>query len=392
MLAIGPHDSAGPTAGSRQRAAIITPAKGPRVGSCFVQAGLRLLVPCALGWRRSVRRHARIQALPGEIRFQPADTGGWREALRHRGMAVLEGVLPQVELQATLEDIWSWLEGVGSGGAVSRSDSSTWTMGDGRWPKDNMSTGIVCVRGAGQSAGAWRVRGHAAVQAAFARFWDVEPCKLLTSMDGLILWRPWQQKPSGVLESWKTRGSWLHADQNVYRRPELQAIQGLLTITAADPQQTGGFVCVPGSHLPEAQQELCDLLGGPRLRKRGDFLALPDGAALGTGALGVSLKPGDLLLWDARLLHGSEPAPGLEDEGQEAAQPTAPELLRVAVPVCMVPRSFAEDQEQLAEWRLKAVAEGITTKHWPHRQRVQGERAGPSYIPPELSDDMLRVL
>ena len=27
-------------------------------------------------------------------------------------------------------------------------------------PKDNRSTGIVCVRGAGQAMAAWRVRGH----------------------------------------------------------------------------------------------------------------------------------------------------------------------------------------------------------------------------------------
>ena len=32
--------------------------------------------------------------------------------------------------------------------------------------------------------------------------------------DGLILWRPWQQKPQQVSENWKTRGSWLHVDQN----------------------------------------------------------------------------------------------------------------------------------------------------------------------------------
>ncbi|CAE7420915.1 unnamed protein product [Symbiodinium natans] len=341
-----------------------------------------------------MRTFRRCRPRFASILLTQAPGSGWNEALRQQGVAVLAGAVPPVEREAILNDIWDWLEGVGSGGAVSRSDPTTWTMSDRRWPRDNMSTGIVCVRGAGQAAGAWRVRGHAAVQSAFAHFWGVEPSQLLTSMDGLILWRPWQQKPAGIAEPWKTRGSWLHADQNVYRRPDLEAIQGLLSLTAADPRKTGGFVCVPGSHLPEAQQELCDLLGGPpRLRKRGDFLALPEGSSLGAGARGASLEPGDLLLWDARLLHGSEPAPGVEHEGEpEDPVVSAPELLRVAVPVCMVPRSFAQDQDELAAWRRKAVSEGITTKHWPHKQRVQGEAGGPDYVVPKLSSDMLRVL
>eukprot|EP00439_Symbiodinium_sp_Y106_P018870 s2058_g2.t1 len=327
---------------------------------------------------------------------------GWREALRHRGVAVLEGVLPQVELKATLEDIWSWLEGVGSGGAkllqtelsfrseiwqiclvgpwnahvfadrTDREPATAWINPSKHFCRLGFQIRFIHLDNGRQSMAEGQ---HVHWYRLCARCWAVS-----RSMEGpracccagglcVLLGR-------GALQAADVHGcpaacaKALHADQNVYRRPELQAIQGLLTITAADPQQTGGFVCVPGSHLPEAQQELCDLLGGPRLRKRGDFLALPEGAALGTGALGVSLRPGDLLLWDARLLHGSEPAPGVEAEGQEAAQPTPPELLRVAVPVCMVPRSFAEDEEQLAAWRQKAVAQGITTKHWPHRQRA----------------------
>ena len=42
-------------------------------------------------------------------------------------------------------------------------------------------------------------------------FWTIEFSFL---KDGLILWRPWQHKPKEVFETWKTRGSWLHVDQN----------------------------------------------------------------------------------------------------------------------------------------------------------------------------------
>ncbi|CAE8633243.1 unnamed protein product, partial [Polarella glacialis] len=187
--------------------------------------------------------------LPGSFRFAPEDDQSWLPCLQSHGVVVLQKALQESEVDEAQELIWQWLEGFGSsseGLAVCRRDAATWTMGDGRWPQDNDATGIVCVRGAGQCLAAWRVRGAETVQRAFAKIWEVEVEQLLTSMDGLILWRPWQQKPSAVSEAWKTRESWLHVDQNVSKRPGLESVQGLVTLTGAHPEHTGGFVCVPG--------------------------------------------------------------------------------------------------------------------------------------------------
>eukprot|EP00435_Cladocopium_sp_Y103_P052994 s441_g16.t2 len=373
--------------------------------ACLVGTGV-----CAFRRRRQLCKAA------SALRF-PASDEGWLDGLREHGVVVIEEVLQQAEVQELKDLVWQWLEGYGGRGQISRDDPTTWTMADERWPKDNRSTGIVCVRGAGQALAAWKVRGHPAVQSIFAKHWDVEPEELLTSMDGLILWRPWQQKPQQVLEKWKTRGSWLHVDQNVFKRNELLAVQGLMNLCLADPS-TGGFVCIPGSHGPAFQEKICESLGGAQnLRKRGDsvwrmhnsrhpaksfanldhpkarrgdYMALEEDS-WSQQAVGISLNPGDMVLWDGRLVHGSEPAPGLE-VGSEVESESAPELLRMAIPVCMVPRHFAQNQEELAAWRAQAVADGVTTKHWPQKQRTQGEAAGLGFVPPELSSDMLRVL
>merc|ERR1719414_329221 len=92
------------------------------------------------------------------------------------------------------------------------------------------------------------------------------------------------------------------------------------------------------------------------------------------------LEPGDLLLWDSRVLHCNQPglAPPVRfcrdaalGPGPDEAGPTgAPGadgglgLLRAACFVCMVPRSRAAPC--VLEERRRAVQEGLTTTHRPH--------------------------
>ena len=370
------------------------PASAPALPAALAACAAALARPLARprlragppGPRSPARRFAAVSAapvgaadgrarLPDTFRFCAGDSDAWLPWLREHGVVVLEGALSSVEVERAQELMWAWLEKENPG--VRRGDPATWTMEDGRWPADNSSTGITCVRGAGQSAAAWTVRASAAVQGAFETIWGT--ASLLSSMDGLILWRPWGEKPSEVREEWRTRGGWLHMDQNLVKRPDLEAVQGLVALSEADPAATGGFVCIPGSHVPEAGEELVDRLGGRgRLRKRGDFLALEPGDPWEPRAVGVCLRPGDLVLWDSRLVHASEPAPE-GAVGAGSAGGAGAGLLRMAVPVCMVPRASAgtaEEQAALASWRADAVRRGATTKHWPHKQRVQGEAAG----------------
>mmetsp|Transcript_3249 Transcript_3249/g.9925 ORF Transcript_3249/g.9925 Transcript_3249/m.9925 type:complete len:456 (+) Transcript_3249:32-1399(+) len=337
--------------------------------------------------------------LPEKFRFSADDpSDSFLTCLEEHGVVVLEGALLADEVADIKDLIWDWLQGLG----VDRNNLETWRIEGGRWPQDNTSeggsTGVVATCGASQTMAAWRVRAAPRVRRAFERLWNTTD--LLTSMDALILWRPWRQKPPTIPETWRTCSAWLHLDQNIVKEPSKLLVQGLVALTPADAESTGGFVLVPGGHRKDAQDRLRtrliadgELAGRKLAKKRGDFMVMPADDDVYCQSVVVPLKPGDLVLWDSRVPHASEPAQGLEDQraARFSVKPSE-SLLRMAVPVCMAPRSMAEDLPGFVQWRQEAVAKGIATKHWPHKMRPQGSPAGDGYKPPVLTDVMRRLL
>ena len=219
--------------------------------------------------------------------------------LRSHGAAVIRGAITAEEVAASLSAVTCWL--------------SRWTD-KGEWPN---KTALVSVEGAGQSEGAWRARGADGVQQLFADVWGVPRDDLVTSMDAVILWRE------------QTQGLDLHRDRpeevtvDVAGRP-LPVVQSLCVLTASTVK-TGGFVCCPGEDFATSN-------------------ALP--------WRHVRAQPGDLICWDAGCRHGSVEA-ARTDTGplgrashrlcrvaQGPPVPVSP--VRVAVPVCMVPRHSME--------------------------------------------------
>ena len=112
-----------------------------------------------------------------------------------------------------------------------RDDPHTW--GDDRWPTA-VHGAILPGHGIGQSAAQWFIRGSSRVQAAFAGVWDTD--ELLTSFDGMSLWRPW-----AVNNDWKTNAgaSWLHVDQHPITRPGFHCVQSVVNLLPTSPS-TGG--------------------------------------------------------------------------------------------------------------------------------------------------------
>ena len=74
------------------------------------------------------------------------------------------------------------------------------------WARGVPGTGIVAFDGVGQCEAQWFVRRQAAVQQAFGTIWGTN--ELLTSFDGMCLFRPWD-----IEASWKTKSGWFHVDQ-----------------------------------------------------------------------------------------------------------------------------------------------------------------------------------
>ena len=93
-----------------------------------------------------------------------------------------------------------------------------------------------------------------------------------------------------------------------------------------------------------------------------NFFPIPErDPALRRAAVMTQLDPGDMLLWDSRTVHCSQPgvgaAPAPVGKGEAS-------LLRCVCFVCMTPRAWASEKT-LAQ-RKEAVANLTTTTHTPH--------------------------
>ena len=295
----------------------------------------------------------------GQLRPQyahvPRLPAGSQESLDHlesEGYVVIANALSPTEADQALNLTWEYLEGLGTG--VDRTDVSTW--GDDQWPI-NVHGGIVPSQGIGQSAPQWFIRSAPAVKQAFAAVWDDDD--LLVSFDGMALWRPTDVDPA-----WATDrgGAWLHIDQHPISRPGLQCVQGAVTLTATSAD-IGGNIVVPGSHkwFADIPVRYGDRLA--RIPETQDHFRFPtdDPQLQDTPPLMAHMEAGDMMLWDSRTVHCSSPGP----QAAVATDKAAPELLRVASLVCMMPKSRSNDE--VIAHRRAAVESLTSTTNWSDR-------------------------
>lgn len=148
--------------------------------------------------------------------------------------------------------------------------------------------------------------------------------------------------------------SFLHRDQNLSSH-EIKTYQGLVNLSQNLAQDTGGFVCVPKSHLLE------DFGAVFPVREHTDqWYLFTDEEKAALGAAGwraqfIPLQTGDFLLWDSRLLHCNTKC------YDKSAQ-------RVAVYICMVPRppvSTAPAILKIMKARRLAATNKRCCRHYP---------------------------
>lgn len=290
--------------------------------------------------------------------YVPRFEAGSEEANRYledHGYVVIKEVLKPDEVEHALKLTWDYLEGLGTG--IKRHDSGTW--GNDRWPT-TVHGDILPGHGIGHSAAQWYIRDRVAVKKAFAGIWGNPPGGLLTSFDGMALWRPWAINPE-----WKTQqaGSWLHIDQHPIGRPGRQCIQGLVTLLPTSPG-TGGNVVIPDTHkdfssIPDRYPKRIN-----KLPKHIDHFRFPvDDPLLKKGPKPIMchLEAGDLILWDSRTVHCGGPC--LDDAMSEKSQKANPNsLLRAVSLICMMPKE--KTSQAVLEERKKCLAEMVSTTNW----------------------------
>lgn len=354
----------------------------------FLGCALLLVALCRL--LHLSHRRRRLADATDKYTFAASDVGRWRAHLDAEGFVVLRDVLSPAECDTAIGLLWSWFEGLGSG--IKRDEPSTWTTE--AWPGHQLF-GFLQTHGGGQSEGAWYVRSHPRVKAAFAAIWGT--ADLIASLDTPIAWRPWW-----LDRSWLPRVERLHCDQNPFTKPGRHCVQGMVPLLGQD-RAVGGLQVVPRTHTEEVQQQLKERY--PHLARNGgdDWceLAATD-PHIGTATL-LECAPGALILWDSRLIHGGHVGPGRAAPSQEttrgasdgagggAASAAPPTLARLSCTVCMTAKSRAKPA--VLDQRREAVAYGHTLTHWPHQYTPHtlpdtgGEAIRRAYKAPKLREE-----
>jgi len=264
---------------------------------------------------------------------------------------VVPGVLSQAEVQTCLDLTWDWLESLGSG--IERSDPASWT--DNNWPGE-FKSGITVQCGSSQQPSLWYLRGHPGVQEVFSSIWSVKPSELITSMDGMLIWRhktSYSASPASGLN--------LHVDQDPFTKTGLHCVQGMIPLLDVT-KDIGGLKLLPKSHSDEMQEQIRnEHLARKKTLPGKDFVKVED-AKYDPEAFVVEAKAGDLILWDSRVIHGSRVGPATLQPGAGLARCTGL--------VSMTPRAWAS-QEVLLQ-REAGFQSGVGFTHWAHEAVLCG--------------------
>lgn len=328
--------------------------------------------------------------------------------LTSHGYAVVGGVLTSAECDEALRLMWDWLEGLGTG--IVRDDPDTW--GDDRWPP-TVEGGVVPWWGIGQSDACWLVRSRPAVRAPFDAIWsDLTNNKaralsthrrrsLISSFEGMSIWRSVDARAAGKRGECNSAGDgscktvhsppaplpW-HVDQHPCR-PGRCTVQSLVDLLGTDVAGGRGNALVPRSHIQFTRwagtyPALVEASGAD------DYFEVPPGDPIfdrtdglsGSAAVAVSLRAGDMLMWDSRVVHCNTIASAVAPP-REAGIPLAG-LTRAVCYVCMTPREGEESRdaggclsdrtstggppvpdEAAIAARREAIETGVTTTHAP---------------------------
>ena len=175
---------------------------------------------------------------------------------------------------------------------------------------------------------------------------------LISSFDVLILWRPWWSKESDA-EALPSSSS-LHMDQNPFSKPGFHCVQGMLPLYSVT-EHVGGTVLVPYTHSDQAQERLRNShpKWGQKENLHRDFCVLNNEDILQGKEMLARAEPGDLLLWDSRLVHAGSVGAGRGDQ----------ELARASVCISLGPRKHAT--AEVLQKRKEALEQGWHFSHWP---------------------------
>lgn len=266
--------------------------------------------------------------------------------LKKYGYCVVENVFTDNECDNTINQMWEWLEGLGTG--IKRNDKTSWN--NKNWPI-NSHQGMI-QHTLGQEEFIWKIREHDNVISLFEQIFQTN--KLLVSFDAVTIGRSPESKLVKVATN-----SWLHTDQNIIKNVKLNdvytsdyySVQGI-----ANFEDSGDLdACL---FIGEKTHLIHNLLF--RYNKKEPYnnwymLSKEDVDYLVNKKIKftkVNASKGSFILFDSRCIHSGYPHQDNRDE----------EKLRYVIYVSMSPANRAKKND--IDKKVKAIKEGKTTSHW----------------------------
>ncbi|ARF12475.1 2OG-FeII oxygenase [Klosneuvirus KNV1] len=266
--------------------------------------------------------------------------------LQKYGYCVVENVLTPMECDERIDDMWTWLEGLGTG--IKRSDKTTWS--NNYWPIGTLHQGML-QHSLGQEEFMWKTRENLCIRYVFYQIYNT--FKLLTSFDAATICRP---PESGYVQA--PNNSWLHTDQKIINcklekvyTSDYYSIQGIVNLEDSGDED-GGFFVGEKSHLLHTKM----FENNKENPKDNWYLINKDDLSFlqkeGTKFTKVNASKGALILFDSRCIHSGFP----NQKGREV------EKFRYVIYVSMTPAKRATKKD--IDKKIKAVKEGKMTSHW----------------------------
>jgi hypothetical protein len=301
----------------------------------------------------------------------------WYQDFVENGFAVIPKVISESKAAQYQQEAFEWLKSFDNP-ALDLSDPQSWTQANLPFVS-TINTfnhyGVVHERFM------WEIRQEQSIIDIFAQIWQTK--ELLVSFDALNITLPHRPGHS-------QREPWPHVDQSPFRTGR-QCIQGIVSLSQSGPDD-GGLTVYPRTH--NIVQEFFEAHTDKTQWDTKDFYKFSTEQISWFESQGfqthkVVAGPGDLIIWDSRLIHwGAEPT-------------AASNTIRTATYVSYAPAALASTE--VLEKKKEAFDKWSATTHWPHDNIVVrsneptlpdgtvDKRRGSPRDKPELTDRLLRL-
>ena len=270
------------------------------------------------------------------------------EELREKGYTLVSGVFTQEKVDKARQLFFDWLTSVPHVEEFHTRESFQ---------------GLMKYAQIGHQKHTWFIKTDPVVQQVFRELWKTD--ELVTGFDGCC-WIPANWSMTDVC--------WTHTDQAASAKG-LHCVQGFVSLT---DNVERSFVVYEGTHLlHETYMKLKGFTGTRNWRLIDqDYLS-----QLESRRKVLTVKAGDLVLWDSRTFHQNQYG-------------TLPEE-RLVQYVCFLPKHHPSNTDGMQRTRHKYFEKRRTTSHWPYPLSVVAQHPDLDSPPADLSEyeeDIKKIL